>query len=200
MRSAAARSSRLCTAAAAASPPRAPKKCRPPEPPRRGLTKGGATDGERRPGDRWEDFGRIERRPTAACSVQRPSTDAADLHILYSCRSERLRAIIRDEEFTSLLGSSSGIVYAGRGVAASPQWTWLGRIGRECRPPRRHAAWSQTLCAHEPHEHPPAIPKRPRSVGDGQRPPTYVPGHPWQTTPAGPPASAAAATGRPGTS
>ena len=58
----------------------------------------GATDGDRRPGGRWEDFGRIEGRPIAPYCTQPTSKDVADLHILHSCRSARWRTIIRDEE------------------------------------------------------------------------------------------------------
>ncbi len=71
--------------------------------------------------------------------------DAADLHILHSCRSARSRSIIRDEEFARLLGRDAGIVYAGQCLAASPQWTRLSRTGRERHPRGRHAGRTRTL-------------------------------------------------------
>lgn len=62
------------------------------------------TDSDRRAGRRWEGIGRIHLYRNALNGIQRPATDAADLHILYSRRSGKLRAIIRDEECRRVSG------------------------------------------------------------------------------------------------
>ena len=51
-----------------------------------------------KPACHWEGIGRIHLHSAAMNCVQRIAMGAADLHTLYSCRSARLRAIIRDEE------------------------------------------------------------------------------------------------------
>jgi hypothetical protein len=131
--------------------------------------KGGATDGDRRSDDRWEDIGRIECHPPAPDGVQRPSTGAADLHIVYSRRFGRLRAIIRDEEFTGLLTRRAVIVYAGHSPTAGPQWTWLGRGGRARHPLGWHPVACGLFVPPSYHERPSDSPKGyvPYATADG---------------------------------